>query len=419
MNKQNKDIIIGVIGLGYVGLPLAVELGKKFKTFGFDINQKRVEELKSGLDKTREISSDELVQSSFLTITNSVSRLKESRCSVYIVTVPTPITKENLPDLNPIESASNLLGSIIRKGDLVIYESTVYPGLTEEICVPILEAQSGLKFNEDFFCGYSPERINPGDKEHRLKDITKVISASDDNSMAIVESIYSSIIDAGIHKASSIKVAEMAKVIENTQRDINIALINEISIICDKLDIDVYEVLDAASTKWNFLRFAPGLVGGHCIGVDPYYLLHKASQLEYYPQIISSGRKINDEMPEYIARKALGMLPHYSENKILILGYTFKENCPDIRNTKVKDLAISILSYRNQVDIYDPWVIDEDLDSDEQKYFIDSIPKEFYDLVILAVAHKDFYKFKNIESREMLKPEGVFFDYKNFLNSNN
>jgi UDP-N-acetyl-D-galactosamine dehydrogenase len=349
---------IAIIGLGYVGLPLAVEFGKQFDTLGFDINTQRIAELRSGQDRTLETTPEELAQATRLQFTTDPAAL--AACNVYIVTVPTPIDKANRPDLTPLVKASETVGKVLKVGDIVIYESTVYPGATEEVCVPVLEKFSGKKINIDFFCGYSPERINPGDKEHRLPHIKKVTSGSTPEVAEVVDQLYKKIITAGTHKASSIKVAEAAKVIENTQRDVNIALMNELSLIFKKLGIDTLEVLQAAGTKWNFLPFRPGLVGGHCIGVDPYYLTHKAQEVGYHAEVILAGRRINDTMASHVADEVIKLMLRKNlpvlGSKVLVLGLTFKENCPDLRNTKVVDIVTALQGYNTQVDIYDPWI---------------------------------------------------------------
>ena len=388
-----SDTKIAIIGLGYVGLPLAVEFGKKYSVYGFDINALRVNQLRSGEDTTLEVEPHELLASKNLQYTNDVSELQQ--CTVFIVTVPTPIDQYKKPDLGPLESASKMIGSILKKDDIIIYESTVYPGATEEVCIPILEKESGLIFNADFYAGYSPERINPGDKEHRLTSITKITSGSTPEIADKIDELYGSIISAGTHKASSIKVAEAAKVIENTQRDVNIALINELSMIFNILDIDTEEVLNAAGTKWNFLPFRPGLVGGHCIGVDPYYLTYKAQSMGYEPEIILAGRKINDQMAinvtNRIVKTMLKEKIDVQQSNILILGLSFKENCPDLRNTKVVDIYNEFLSYGANVHCYDPWV---NAESAFQEYGFTPVSEPevgFYDVVILAVAHDKFF----------------------------
>jgi UDP-N-acetyl-D-galactosamine dehydrogenase len=353
-----RQVQIGIVGLGYVGLPLAVEFGKKFPTLGLDINPARITELKEGYDRTLEVEPELLAQANQLQYTHRVQDL--IGCNVYIVTVPTPIDEHKRPDLRPLEAASFTVGSVLKQGNIVIFESTVYPGATEEVCVPILERESGLIYNRDFFAGYSPERINPGDKQHRVTSIRKVTSASTAEAAEFVDQLYASIITAGTHKASSIRVAEAAKVIENTQRDVNIALINELAMLFNRLGIDTQEVLEAAGTKWNFLPFRPGLVGGHCIGIDPYYLTHKAQAVGYQPEMILAGRRVNDGMGSYVASQVVKLMTqrrlHVVDSRILILGLTFKENCPDLRNTRVMDIVIELKSYHAQIDIYDPWV---------------------------------------------------------------
>ncbi len=382
-----------IIGLGYVGLPLAVEFGKKYETIGFDINTTRIEELRLGIDRTLEVSSEELQEAKNLSFTTSINGIKDA--NIYIVTVPTPIDRHKNPDLTPLIMASRTVGRVLKKGDIVIYESTVFPGCTEEVCVPELERESGLKFNKDFFCGYSPERINPGDKQHRLPNIKKVTSGSTPEIAKKVDELYKSIITAGTHLAPSIKVAEAAKVIENAQRDINIAFVNELALIFDRLDIDTLDVLEAAGTKWNFLPFRPGLVGGHCIGVDPYYLAYKAKEIGYHPQIILAGRRTNDEMGLFVANKVVKLLIHKGHrvkgSKALILGITFKENCPDIRNSRVIDVINELKEFGIKVDVYDPWADEEEV---KREYGIDLLQTDpdfsKYDSIILAVAHDEF-----------------------------
>jgi len=412
-----NNLKIGVIGLGYVGLPLAVEFGKKYPTIGFDINQQRIAELQTGVDRTLETSNDELTEATQLTYTTSADEL--AQCNIYIVTVPTPINEFKQPDLTPLEKASALLGKVIKHNDIVIYESTVYPGATEEICVPILERISGLIFNTHFSVGYSPERINPGDKEHRVTNILKITSGSTKATADKVDALYKSIITAGTHKASSIKVAEAAKVIENTQRDVNIALINELALLFNKLDIDTEEVLLAAGTKWNFLPFRPGLVGGHCISVDPYYLTHKAQAVGYNPEIILAGRRLNDNMGNYIVTQVIKLMLkkrlHINEAKILIMGLTFKENCPDIRNTRVIDIIKELNSYGAKVDIYDPWV---DPKETRHEYGITPIDKpqpSTYDGIILAVKHDQFVQMGEQQIRALGKENHVLYDIKHIL----
>jgi UDP-N-acetyl-D-galactosamine dehydrogenase len=405
---------IGIIGLGYVGLPLAVEFGKKYPTVGFDINQQRIAELQTGVDRTLETSPAELTDATQLSFTTEIEQL--TQCNIYIVTVPTPINKYKQPDLTPLEKASALLGQVIKQNDIIIYESTVYPGATEEICVPILEKESGLTFNTDFFVGYSPERINPGDKEHRLTNILKITSGSTPSTADKVDALYKSIITAGTHKASSIKVAEAAKVIENTQRDVSIALINELAIL---FNIDTEEVLIAAGTKWNFLPFRPGLVGGHCIGVDPYYLTHKAQAVGYNPEIILAGRRLNDNMGSYIVSQVIKLMLkkrlHINNANILIMGLTFKENCPDIRNTRVIDIINELNSYGANVDIYDPWV---DPKETQHEYGITPIEKpqaNTYDAIILAVKHKQFVAMGEQQIKALGKENHILYDIKYLL----
>ena len=412
-----KKLRIGVVGLGYVGLPLAVEFGKKYPTVGFDVKDERIEELERGEDATLECSAEELAEAKKLTYTNDAAGLAD--CNLYVVTVPTPIGDSNRPLLTPLKSASETLGGVLKKGDVVVYESTVYPGATEEFCVPILERLSGLTMNADFFVGYSPERINPGDKQHRLPTILKVTSGSTPETADFVDSVYASIIPAGTHKASSIKVAEAAKVIENTQRDVNIALVNELAMIFERVGIDTEEVLEAAGTKWNFLPFRPGLVGGHCIGVDPYYLTYKAQQLGYHPQMILAGRQINDNMSLYVTsriiKKALAKGIQPLDARALILGLAFKENCPDVRNTKVTDIAEELASYGVQVDICDPWV---DADEARAEYGIDLVDepqKGAYDIVVIAVAHDQFRTLGTEGIRAFGKPSSVLYDIKYVL----
>lgn len=411
------DSKICIIGLGYVGLPLAVEFGKKYSTIGFDLNPNRINELQNGKDSTLEVESDELEGATLLSFTSSKDKIKES--NIYIVAVPTPIDASKRPDLRPLEGASTTVGGVLTKGDIVIFESTVYPGATEEVCVPILENISGLTYNEDFFCGYSPERINPGDKTHRLPGIVKVTSGSTPEIATFVDELYGSIITAGTFAASSIKVAEAAKVIENTQRDVNIALINELALIFDKLDINTREVLAAASTKWNFLPFEPGLVGGHCIGVDPYYLTHKAQEVDYQPDMILAGRRLNDHMGAYVANTVIKKMVQKgidtSQSNILILGLTFKENCPDLRNTKVVDIINEFNEYGIKVDVHDPWVNPEEA---KKEYCINLIEKpqaENYDAIVLAVAHNQFAEMSFEQFRSLGKDKVVIYDVKGLL----
>jgi len=412
-----KVLQVAIIGLGYVGLPLAVEFGKKRSVIGFDINQKRIAELKAGKDDTLETSKEELHAATMLTFTTNSADLRAANC--YIVTVPTPIDIHKRPDLTPLLKASETVGKALKPGDIVIYESTVYPGATEENCVPVLEQFSGLKFNQDFYCGYSPERINPGDKDHRVTTIKKVTSGSTSEIAEIVDALYREIVSAGTHKAPSIKVAEAAKVIENTQRDLNIALINELAIIFNKMGIDTQAVLEAAGTKWNFLPFRPGLVGGHCIGVDPYYLTHKAQSLGYHPEIILAGRRLNDSMGSYVASQLVkAMLKkriHVDGSSVLVMGFAFKENCPDLRNTKVIEIVNELKDFGVQVDCYDPWVSPKDA---EQEYGISPILEAqpgAYDAVVLAVAHKQFTELGVEKIRALGKPAHVLYDLKYIL----
>ena len=407
---------IAIIGLGYVGLPLAVEFGKKRETLGFEINQSRVDELKSGEDSTLECSPKELIEATYLSYTTETEQLKN--CNVFIVTVPTPINEHKQPDLTPLEKASEVLGSVINQGDIIIYESTVYPGCSEEVCVPILEKVAGLTFNEDFYIGYSPERINPGDKEHRLPTIKKVTSGSTPECAKFVNELYQDIITAGTHLAPSIKVAEAAKVIENAQRDVNISLINELAKIFNMLDIDTLDVLEAAGTKWNFLPFRPGLVGGHCIGVDPYYLTYKAQSIGYNPEVILSGRRINDGMGEYVVSQLIKRMiknkQQVNGSKVLLMGLTFKENCPDLRNTKVVDIISELQEYNINIDIYDPWVSKEEAIEEYGLSLIDE-PTNDYEAVILAVAHNEFIDLSAEGVRKFLKKDGLLYDLKSLF----
>lgn len=416
MNLDSSKI--AVIGLGYVGLPLAVEFGKHRPVLGFDINARRIAELSSGVDHTLEVTPEQLTSAKHLEFSHHSEALNE--CQVFIVTVPTPVDTANRPDMAPLVKASTTVGQALKKGDVVIYESTVYPGATEEVCVPVLERESGLQFNVDFFCGYSPERINPGDKEHRLPSIKKVTSGSTPAIADAVDSLYAQIITAGTHKASSIKVAEAAKVIENTQRDVNIALMNELSLIFHKLGIDTLEVLQAAGTKWNFLPFRPGLVGGHCIGVDPYYLTHKAQEVGYHPEVILAGRRINDGMASYVADETIKLMLRKGipvlGGRILVLGLTFKENCPDVRNTKVVDIVKALRSYNTQVDIYDPWI---DLNEAEREYGIKCLKQApaaaQYSAIVLAVGHSQFVELGEAGIKAWGQPGAVVFDVKSIL----
>ena len=420
---------IAIIGLGYVGLPLAHAFANKYRVVGFDINQKRVDELNNAVDNTLELSSEQLKEvlpkfnknltTNYLQLTTNLDDIKD--CNIYIVTVPTPIDEHKTPDLTPLKKASETIGKVLKKDDIVIYESTVYPGATEEVCVPILEKVSGLKFNEDFFCGYSPERINPGDKEHTVTKILKVTSGSTPEIAKFIDDLYKSVISAGTHLASSIKVAEAAKVIENAQRDINIAFVNELALIFDKLGIDTQDVLKAAGTKWNFLPFKPGLVGGHCIGVDPYYLTHKAKEVGYHPEVILAGRRINDNMGIHVANKVVKLMIHKGHtikgSKVLVLGITFKENCPDIRNSRVIDVIRELQEFGCNVDVYDPWADTKEV---KEEYGIDLMEDgrwkmEDYDGIVLAVAHNEF---KEIEKEFKLRTNTVIYDIKGILNKN-
>ena len=415
---QLSDLKIAIIGLGYVGLPLAVEFGKQLPVVGFDIHQKRIQELQSGQDHTLEVSPEELKQATQLTYSANLDDLRS--CNFFIVTVPTPIDEFKQPDLTPLIKASTSIGKVLKKGDVVVYESTVYPGATEEACIPVLEQVSGLKFNQDFFAGYSPERINPGDNLHRVTNILKVTSGSTPEVADFVDAVYQLIVTAGTHKAPSIKVAEAAKVIENTQRDVNIALINELAVIFNKLGIDTEAVLQAAGTKWNFLPFRPGLVGGHCIGVDPYYLTHKAQSLGLHPEIILAARRLNDRMGEYVATQLIKEMVKQRiqvvGSKILVMGLSFKENCPDIRNTKIVDMVKALKEYDLDLDIYDPWV--DPLDA-AKEYGIDpvaSLANAKYDAIVLAVAHDQFKQMSIDEFKAVAKEKYVLYDLKYILN---
>ena len=412
----SENIKIGVIGLGYVGLPLAVEFGKHFEVIGFDINQERILELKNGFDKTKESSKKEIINSKKLIFSSDIESL--NTCNIFIVTVPTPINQYKSPDLYPLINASKMIGKVLKKDDIVIFESTVYPGCTEEDCVPILESTSGLKYNQDFYCGYSPERINPGDKINTLVTIKKVTSGSNTIVAEKVDNLYKTIITAGTYLASSIKVAEASKAIENAQRDINISFVNELSLIFEKMNIDTNEVLEAAGTKWNFLKYKPGLVGGHCIGVDPYYLAHKAESLGYHPEVILSGRRVNDNMGIFLANKLIKLMIknkiNISQSKVLILGVTFKENCPDIRNSKVVDIYNELMSYNINTEVYD---IHANSEVVQNEYSINLIKNlSFYDGIILAVPHEEF---KNLEYDKLKKNlSSVLIDVKSFLPKN-
>ena len=414
---------IAIIGLGYVGLPLALEFSKKYQVLGFDINKKRIEQLKNGIDKTNEKTNEEILNvlnkdsiGNGLFLTNSVDLIKNSQ--VYIVTVPTPITFAKTPDLNPLINASEMIGKFLVKGDIVIYESTVYPGCTEEICVPVLESASGLIFNKDFFCGYSPERINPGDRVNTLTKIKKVTSGSNYVVAKKVDKLYKSIIKAGTHLASSIKVAEASKVIENAQRDVNISFVNELALIFDRIGIDTNEVLDAAATKWNFLHYKPGLVGGHCISVDPYYLAYKAEELGYHPAVLLSGRRVNDQMGQFVGAKVIKLMINkgfvIKNSNILLLGVTFKENCPDIRNSKIIDIYSELLSYGANVDVYDPIAENDKVLDQFGINLIEDFKNVDYDSVIFAVAHDNFL---SDEFQNLVTDNRIIFDLKNMLES--
>lgn len=417
---SNSEIHIAVIGLGYVGLPLAVEFSKKYSVVGFDINSGRVAELEKGHDSTLEVSDTELADVKHLTFSCNKQDLAE--CNVYIVTVPTPIDESNAPDLTPLRKASELLGEFVKKGDVVIYESTVYPGATEEVCLPIIEKVSDLKFNEDFFAGYSPERINPGDKVNTLTKIMKITSGSTPEIGEFVNKLYGSIITAGTHLASSLKVAEAAKVIENTQRDLNIAIINEFAKIFNRLGIDTEEVLNAAGTKWNFLKFKPGLVGGHCISVDPYYLTHKAQEVGYRPEVILAGRRINDGMGEYVATQLVKKLAskkiHIDEAKVLILGFTFKGDCPDVRNTKIIDIVKELQDFNMSVDVYDSWANPAEVKHEYGVELITTLEKGKYDGVVLAVDHSELKEMGEANLRALGKENHVLYDVKHVLKPN-
>ncbi len=412
-----KSTKIGMVGLGYVGLPLAVEFGKKFTIIGLDVNTGRIEELKQGKDSSLEVEPEILKEATHLSYTSSPDDLSE--CNIFIITVPTPIDKNKRPDLSPLERASETVGKLLKPNDIVIYESTVYPGATEEVCIPILEAQSGLTYNQDFYAGYSPERINPGDKEHRVSNILKVTAGSTPEVADFVDLLYQQVITAGTYKASTIRVAEAAKVIENTQRDVNIALINELALIFNKLDIDTEEVLLAAGTKWNFLPFRPGLVGGHCIGVDPYYLTHKAQEIGYHPEMILAGRRVNDGMGAYVAQQVVKLMTkkqiHVSGSKILLLGLTFKENCPDLRNTRVVDIIEEFDDYHTQIDVYDPWINNKEAQEEYGVTTIDSLENGKYDAIILAVSHKEFIEMGLDKIRALGKEESVLYDIKHLF----
>ena len=417
MSFDIENIRIGIIGLGYVGLPLAVEFGKKFPTVGFDLNDERVGELKNGVDSTRECSAEEISEATHLSLVSDIEGI--SACNFYVVTVPTPVGRNSRPVLAPLKKASRALGKIIESGDIVVFESTVYPGATEEFCVPAIEEVSGLSMNKDFFVGYSPERINPGDKKHRLPQICKVTSGSTPESAEFIDSVYKKIIVAGTHLVSSIKVAEASKVIENTQRDVNIALVNELAMIFERVGIDTEEVLEAAGTKWNFLNFRPGLVGGHCIGVDPYYLTFKAQRLGYHPQMILACRRINDNMPVYVASQIVKLM--ISESiapqgaSVLVLGVAFKEDCPDVRNSKVVDVVMELTGYGCDVDIYDPWVGADELQNEFGLSVVEDPKNGFYDAVVVAVGHEVFRAMGAERIRAFGKEDSVVYDIKYVL----
>jgi len=415
-----KNKKLAVIGLGYVGLPLAVEFGKKFEVIGFDVNKNRVDQIKKNEDTNLEISKKDFSESVHLNFSNIIDDIKD--CNIYIVTVPTPIDNHKNPDLSALKRASETIGSVLKKNDIVIYESTVYPGATEEFCVPIIEKQSGLKFNKDFYCGYSPERINPGDKKHKLKDIKKVTSGSTPEIASVVDDLYKEIIIAGTYKAESIQVAEAAKVIENTQRDLNIALINELAVIFKKINIDTESVLRAAGTKWNFIPFRPGLVGGHCIGVDPYYLTHKANAIGYQPEVILAGRRLNDNMAYYAANEVSKLMKkeniQIADANILIMGLTFKENCPDYRNTQVADLIKEFKKFSCNVDVYDPWVSKKLVAEEYKNVLIEEPIKGKYDAIVLAVAHDQFKLLSEDLIRSYGKSNHILYDIKYLLKSN-
>jgi len=417
MSFSQKTAKIGIIGLGYVGLPLAVAIANHFETIGFDINKKRIGELKQGHDATLEVSSKELSEAKQLTFTDLADQLQS--CNIYIITVPTPIDDYKTPDLTPLKRASAFIGEILSKNDIVVYESTVYPGATEEVCVPILAKESGLVYNQDFFAAYSPERINPGDKEHRVTSILKVTSGSTAEVADFIDGLYKTVIPAGTHKASSIRVAEAAKVIENTQRDVNIALINELALLFNRMEIDTLEVLEAAGTKWNFLPFRPGLVGGHCIGVDPYYLTYKAQSVGFHPRIILAGREINDGMGAYVAETVIKLMTRKRiqvvDSKILVMGFAFKENCPDLRNTRVIDIIKEFNSYHAHVDVYDPWVDKQEAKREYNIDLIDAPQENHYDAIVYAVPHKEFQSISMQQLRQYGQEPCVIYDVKSVL----
>jgi UDP-N-acetyl-D-glucosamine/UDP-N-acetyl-D-galactosamine dehydrogenase len=408
---------IAVVGLGYVGLPLAVEFGKRYETLGFDVKPERIAQLRAGRDTTLEVTREELKSAAQLSFTTELADLK--RCRVFIVTVPTPIDEYKRPDLTPLMRASESVGKVLRRGSIVVYESTVYPGCTEEVCVPILERESGLKFNQDFFAGYSPERINPGDKQHRLTTIRKVTAGSTPEVAEFVDKLYASIVKAGTHRASSIRVAEAAKVIENTQRDVNIALINELALIFNRLNIDTEEVLAAAGSKWNFLPFKPGLVGGHCIGVDPYYLTHKAQEIGYHPEMILAGRRLNDNMALYVAAQIMQRMAakriHVKGARVLVLGVTFKENCPDVRNSKVVDVIRELAKHGARVDLHDPWADAAEVRHEYGLKLTRELKRRYYDVAVLAVAHRQFRELGARGVRRLCRRPHVLYDVKHLF----
>lgn len=411
---QLQNIKLAVIGLGYVGLPLAVEFGKQRPVIGFDIDKERIDQLRAGTDRTLEVEEHDLLAANQLSYTSNVADIASA--NVYIVTVPTPIDTYKRPDLTPLIKASETIGSVLKVGDIVIYESTVYPGATEEDCVPILEAVSGLKFNQDFFAGYSPERINPGDKKHRISNIKKVTSGSTPEVAELVDQLYGQIVTVGTHKASSIRVAEAAKVIENTQRDLNIALINELAVIFNRMGIDTQAVLEAAATKWNFIPFTPGLVGGHCIGVDPYYLTHKAQAMGHHPELILAGRRLNDSMGEYVVSQLVKAMTkkciQVQDSRVLVMGLAFKENCPDLRNTRIIDIINELSEYNVQVDVFDPWVKPSEAMQEYGIQLIDQPVENSYDAVVIAVGHKQFKEMGETAVRGLGKQKHILYDLK-------
>lgn len=417
MERMEQQTKICVIGQGYVGLPLAVEFGKKYSTIGFDINEGRIQELNKGIDSTLECSTEELAEATQLSFSTELNDIADA--NVYIVTVPTPIDDYKTPNLTPLIKASEMLGKVVKQGDYVIYESTVYPGATEEDCIPLIEQGSGLTLNDGFFAGYSPERINPGDKEHRVTNILKVTSGSTPEAAEFIDQLYASIVTAGTHKASSIRVAEAAKVIENTQRDVNIALVNELSLIFDKMDIDTLEVLEAAGTKWNFLPFRPGLVGGHCIGVDPYYLTYKAQSIGYHPEIILSGRRINDNMSGHIAEKVLRLMTQKKiqmvDANILVMGLTFKENCPDIRNTKVVDVINELDGFHANIDVYDPWADSAEVKAEYGLNLVETLENGHYDAILGCVSHDEIKALTTEQLKALCKPNHIIYDVKHMF----